>query len=423
MAIATHHGSLSEMKKVVWLLCLLLIPAAVRAKVELGVDNFLHNYTSLVRDKRIGIITNQTGRTGDGRSTLDAVRTVPGVTLAAIFTPEHGLQGTVNAGEKVLSYFDSAFNAPVYSLYGSRRKPSPAMLKGLDALIFDIQDIGVRSYTFISTLGLAMQSAGENGVPFIVFDRPSPLGNRIDGNVLDTLYRSFVGRYPLPYVYGLTIGELARMINEEGMNGAPCNLTIVPMRGWRRSMTWDQTGLSWTPPSPNIPFPSTAVYYAAFGALGELGIGGYQGIGTRDAFRVFALPNPEGKNFAHLILSREIKGLRCIPFDTVVSRQSGSKAFTGVRFILDEQSSGDLAIDGLEVLSMLTKIHAVSPPDSAHCAMFAKIAGAGYLMRILNGENVLDIEREWTPALIKYSALRKRYLLYEGDHSDDGAAR
>ena len=404
-------------------LCVLLAPLSMHAKVLLGIDNFLLHYSSLVRHKRVGIITNQTGKTSDGKRTIDAIRALPGVTLAVVFTPEHGLNGTVGAGENIPTYFDSTVGVPIYSLYGSQRKPTRTMLRGIDVLIYDIQDIGVRSYTLISTLGLAMQSAAESDIPFIVLDRPSPLACRVDGNVLDTAYRSFVGMYPVPYVYGLTPGELARMINEEGMVHAQCQLTIVPMVGWTRCMPWEECGLSWTPPSPNIQSPSTAAYYAAFGILGELGIGGYQGIGCPDAFRVLALASFDTKEFTERIAARHIEGLQCIRYETVIQRAKGPAHYRGVRFIIDVSRAGDLTMTGLEILSILAEMHLVPPPDSIHAAMFSKIAGASYLSRVLHGEDVAEIAREWLPALTRYRALRRKYLIYQGDQTDDGGAR
>jgi uncharacterized protein YbbC (DUF1343 family) len=397
-----------------YIACIAMLCAtnAVHARVVLGVDNFLRHYTGLIVNKRVGIITNQTGQTGDGRSTVSAIKLIPGVMVTAIFCPEHGLGGAKSAGEFITSYYDSSLGVQVYSLYGAHRKPTTEMLRGIEVLIYDIQDIGVRSYTYINTLGLAMQSAAENNISFIVLDRPTPLANRIDGNVLDTTNRSFVGMYPIPYVYGLTTGELARMINDEHLVGHTCELTIIPLLGWDRTISWTQTDLPWTPPSPNISAPYTSAYYAAFGLLGELGLGAFQGIGTPMAFQVFAFQNSRGKSLQSILLSSSIDGVRCIPYDTIIIRSNSPAHYIGVRFDLNLQSKNDLMLIGLKVLSVLLRNNIVSPPDSAHAAMFAKIVGNGILPLILGGIDIKDISRQWQPAISAYCIKRKLYLLY-----------
>jgi len=397
----------------IFILYIIIISANVcNAIVLTGIDNFLLHYSNLVKNKRIGIVTNQTGYTSAGIRTIDAIRELPDATLGAVFTPEHGLTGTVHAGEQVLSYFDTSLGVNVYSLYGRQRKPTPEMLKGIDLLIYDIQDIGVRSYTFISTLGLVMQSASENNIPVVVLDRPCPLAMHIDGNVLDTAYRSFVGMYPIPYVYGMTPGELARMINEEGMVGKRCDLTVIPVLNWQRSMTWEETGLRWIPPSPNIPHPSTVAYYAAFGVIGELGIGAYTGIGTSEAFRIFSLPHLDCKKIQALFTKDGMQGIRCSPYDTIMMNGGKSRPIEGIKFYIALDKAGDLTVAGLELISLLVKMRAISSPDSAHSAMFTKVCGSPYLERILDGEPIAQISREWEPDREKFLAIRKKYLLY-----------
>ncbi|HEV2472129.1 MAG TPA: DUF1343 domain-containing protein, partial [Chthonomonadales bacterium] len=200
--------------------------------------------------KSIGIITNQTGVTGDGQSDLTLFRETPDVRLRAIFTPEHGLAGTAPAGVSVAG--GSKRGVPVHSLYGTGRAPKKRWLAGLDILVYDIQDIGARSYTYISTLGYCMAAAGRSHIPFVVLDRPDPAGAaRVEGSPPAAGFRSFVGRYPVSYLYGMTPGELAKMINAEGWAGARCNLTVVSMQGYPRSMQWADTGLRWIPTSPH----------------------------------------------------------------------------------------------------------------------------------------------------------------------------
>jgi uncharacterized protein YbbC (DUF1343 family) len=198
------------------------------------------------------------------------LRAAPDVHLVALFGPEHGLYGRVRAGERVDGGFDKRTRLPVHSLYGATRKPTPEMLEGLDVLVYDLQDTGTRSYTYISTLGLAMEACAEAGVEFMVLDRPNPLGGiRVEGPMVEDRFRSFIGRWDIPYVYGMTPGELAQMINGEGWI-KPCRLQVIPMEGWHRAMTWRDTKLRWVSTSPNIPDINAVFGYPALGILGEI---------------------------------------------------------------------------------------------------------------------------------------------------------
>jgi uncharacterized protein YbbC (DUF1343 family) len=249
-----------------------------QAAVQLGIDVLSQNNYALLAGKRVGLVTNQTGIDSSGTKTRVLLKR--NTNLVALYTPEHGLDGTELAGKYVSSRRDPITGVMAFSLYGPTRKPTPAMLQGVDVLVFDMQDIGCRSYTYISTMGRCMEAAGEAGIPFVVLDRPNPLGgNRIEGPSVDSRWISFVGQFPVPYVHGLTVGELAKMANAKGWMGARCNLTVVPMRGWRRSDTWENTGLRWIRTSPNIPRGTSPLYYVATGIAGslsglDLGIGG-----------------------------------------------------------------------------------------------------------------------------------------------------
>ena len=218
---------------------------AAEPRVKLGNEVLAETNFRELAGKRIGLITNPSGVNRRLETTLDVLRAAPGVKLVALFGPEHGIYGDVPAGDKVESRTDSRTGLPVHSLYGATRKPTPAMLAGLDALVYDLQDTGARSYTFVSTMGEAMEACGEAGIEFIVLDRPNPLGGvRVEGPMVgQEKFRSFVSRWDVPYVYGLTCGELARMINDRGWIEHPCKLTVVPLEGWRRTMVWRDTGL------------------------------------------------------------------------------------------------------------------------------------------------------------------------------------
>ena len=252
---------------------LLLVAFAGSAEVKTGIDVLQDSGFELLKGKRVGLITNPTGINCDLVSTVDLLAESPDVTLAALYAPEHGVRGNVTAGGKVTTYTDKKTGVKVWSIYGATLKPTASMLAGIDVLVYDIQDIGSRSYTFISTMGKCMEAAAENGIPFVVLDRPNPLGgNKVEGCLVESDCVSFVSQYPIPYVYGLTCGELAKYLNDEGLlrRGVKADLTVVPMQGWRRDMLWEDTGLPWVLTSPHVPQPLSAVYYPASGILGEL---------------------------------------------------------------------------------------------------------------------------------------------------------
>src|SRR5438128_9581985 len=257
-------------KQIVLAVMSLALGARASATVQLGIDVLEDSSYAQLRGKRVGLITNQTGV--DSRGNRTRVLLKQHCNLVALYTPEHGLEGREKAGRYIKSRRDPLTGLTAYSLYGPTRKPTRAMLRGVDVLVFDIQDIGCRSYTYISTMGLCMEAAGENGIEFVVLDRPNPLGGlRVEGPKVEPRWISFVGQYPIPYVHGMTVGELAKMINTAGWIAPRCKLTVVPMRNWTRDMTWGETGLRWVPTSPNIPYARTPLYYIATGMVGELG--------------------------------------------------------------------------------------------------------------------------------------------------------
>src|SRR6185436_3937605 len=272
---------------------------AASARVKLGNETLAQHKFKELAGKRVGLITNPSGVNGNLESTIDVLRVAPNVKLAALFGPEHGVYGDVPAGEKIDSRTDPRTGLPVHSLYGKTHKPTPEMLKGLDALVYDLQDTGCRSYTFISTMGVAMEACGEAGIEFIVLDRPNPLGGvRIEGAMIeDEKLRSFVSKWDIPYVYGMTCGELAGMINGEGWIKKSCKLTVIPMKGWKRSMTWRDTGLPWVPTSPHVPHGESPMFQVATGMLGEIG-GVSTGIGYTLPFQCVAAPGVDQHKLA-----------------------------------------------------------------------------------------------------------------------------
>ena len=262
------------MKNFFRFVALIVVVATIssQAAVKLGNEVLVDKKFKLLAGKRIGLITNPSGVNSKLESVVDILHNAPEVNLVALFGPEHGIYGDVPAGDKVTNRVDIRTGLPVHSLYGETRKPTTNMLKGLDALVMDVQDAGVRSYTFISTMGLAMAACGEAGIEFIVLDRPNPLGGeRMEGPMVTDEFRSFVSQYDIPYAHGMTIGELARMINAERWVTNQCKLTVVPMKGWKRSMLWPDTKLQWVPTSPHVPENTSPMYMTATGIIGELG--------------------------------------------------------------------------------------------------------------------------------------------------------
>ena len=262
----------SVFKKISMLAIAAFVAMAASAQVKPGVETLRDGGFEQLKGKRVGLITNPSGVDNNLVSTIDILANAPGVELKALYSPEHGVRGDIPAGEKVDTYTDAATGVTVYSLYGKNKKPSAEMLKDVDVLVYDIQDNGCRSFTFISTMGLCMEACAENGKEFMVLDRPNPLsGLKVEGNLVEEGFYSLVSQFEIPYLYGLTPGELALMLND-GMlkDGKKTKLTVVPMQGWHRYMTFDQTGMPWILPSPHQPYPQSAIYYPTTGIIGEL---------------------------------------------------------------------------------------------------------------------------------------------------------
>ncbi|MDO9613065.1 MAG: DUF1343 domain-containing protein, partial [Bacteroidota bacterium] len=266
----------------------LILNAFAASKVKTGIEVLRESNFKILQGKRVGLITNPTGVDSQLKSTVDILNEAPGVKLVALYGPEHGVRGDVYAGDKVETTIDKQTGIPVYSLYGKTRKANSEMLKGVDVLVYDIQDIGCRSYTYISTMGLAMEAAAENNIEMVVLDRPNPVGGlKVEGNLAEDKFISFVSQFKIPYLYGLTCGELAKLLNGEKMLGTQCKLTVVSMKGWKRKMTFDQTGLPWVLTSPHVPHATSSFYYAASGILGEFSFMSI-GVGYTLPFQLFA---------------------------------------------------------------------------------------------------------------------------------------
>jgi len=395
------------------LLCLLslcLLAPASPAQVKLGIDVLRESGYAALRGKRVGLITNQTGIDSRGVRTRQLLKQAPGVNLVALFTPEHGLDGTELAGKYVASRKDPVTGLIAHSLYGPTRKPTPQMLRGIDVLVYDMQDIGVRSYTYVSTMGRCMEAAGENGIAFVVLDRPNPLGGlRVEGPMIESRWISFVGQFPVPYVHGLTAGELARMSNAKGWMGARCELTVIPMEGWSRGMAWPQTGLKWIRTSPNIPHGTSPLYYLATGIAGSLS-GLELGIGGPEPFEVLAAPWIDPDRMLARFRGFRMDGVAFEP----VRNYDGSA--DGLRLRIDPHAPANLTGLAIHLLQEANRgarpsLFARSKADTLD--IFYKVYGSTSIRRqIEEGVPAEKIIASWRPGVEAFRAARQPFLLY-----------
>lgn len=306
------------------MILILIVPMAFAGQIKLGIDVLEENGFDVLKGKRVGLITNPTGVNRNLKSTVDILFEAPEVELVALFGPEHGVRGNYAAGDRIENAVDPVTGVPVFSLYGRTNRPTKESLENVDVLVFDIQDIGCRSYTYISTMGYCMEAAAEFGKEFVVLDRPNPLtGNIVEGATVKDGFHSGVSAYKIPYVHGLTIGELAQVYNEESLlrDGVKCKLTVVPMKGWKRRMSFADTGLSWVPSSPHIPEGITPPYYVASGILGELYTMNI-GIGYTIPFQTFAAEWMQAQEVAEAMNALGLEG--------VIFRPISYKPFYGV---------------------------------------------------------------------------------------------
>jgi uncharacterized protein YbbC (DUF1343 family) len=343
------------------------------------------------------------------------------VKLVALFGAEHGFDGRARAGTEVRDSTHAESGLPIYSLYGPgpTRKPTARMLQGLDALVYDIQDTGCRSYTFISSLGLAMEACAASGIVMVVLDRPNPLGGvRIEGPGLDPKFRSFVGQWPIPYVYGLTPGELARMINGEGWISMRCSLVVVPMRGWSRTMAWGDTGLRWIPSSPNVPRGDSPLYLVATGMLGEIG-GLHIGIGTPEPFQRLAASWLDPVRFARQLNGYRLPGITFETMELDLNRSpADGREVRGVRLRVTQPATAPLAAINIYALEAIQTtagrdLFQQAVQRGKNWTLFDKVSGSDRLRRALqSGESARAIVTSWRANEQAFARQREPYLLY-----------
>ena len=393
-----------------------------KAKVKLGIEVLEERNFDILQGKNVGLITNPTGTDSKLKSTIDILFENERVNLVALFGPEHGVRGNVEGGEKIENYTDGKTGLPVYSLYGKNRKPTAEMLEGIDVLVYDIQDIGARSYTFISTLGLAMEAAAENNIEFVVLDRPNPLcGNRVEGNIVEDSLRSFIGKYPVPYVYGLTCGELAKFINGENLlgNGLKCKLTVVPMQNWTREMTFDETGLLWIPTSPHIPTWETSFYYVMTGILGELRNALSIGVGYTLPFKTIAAEWIDAEEFARKMNEKKLIGMIFRPIHYTPYYAFGKgKHLNGVQIHITDFKNAELmnvqfiAMEVLHELYPEKNLFELATPNQRRA--FDRAVGSTYIREMLNTSWKFEkIKYFLDKDVKKFREISEKYFLYK----------
>ena len=380
------------------------------ADFQTGIEVLLHDRLDLVHGKNAGLITNPTGVNRELVSDVDLLAHTPGVHLVALFGPEHGIRGAQQAGASVGSGRDPITGLPVYSLYGKTRQPTPAMLTGVDVLVFDIQAVGARFYTYLYTMADAMKAAAAARIPIIVLDRPNPIGGtKVQGPVLDPKYASFVGEYPIPLRYGMTIGELAEFFNNQFHIGA--DLTVVKMRGWERSMYYDDTPLQFVMPSPNMPTETTALVYPGMG-LAE-GTNVSEGRGTTRPFEIVGAPWIDAERLSRVLNEKHLAGVRFRPvhFTPTFSKYEG-KPCNGVEVHVMDRDAFNPVVVGLTVIAT---IHDLYPRQFAFNASdFDRLVGNDWVRQdIEKGVPVSEMQRRWKADLSQFEKVRQKYLLYK----------
>lgn len=391
---------------------ILTILPCVHGLVKTGLDD-IGEHKQLFNGRRIGIITNHTAYNRHEQYIVDVFRKIDDAQVMAFFSPEHGIDGAQEAGEAIEGQTDRRYNLPVYSLYGRTNKPTVEMLKNIDILVFDIQDIGARFYTYISTMSLAMEAAAECGKRFVVLDRPNPInGLKVEGNILKPGFASFVGMHPVPVRHGMTVAELAKMFNQQGWlkNGIKADLIVVPMKGWRRRMWYDQTGLIFIKPSPNITDLQTAAVYPGLCLLEGTNVS--EGRGTDMPFRQFGAPWMDSKDLAMRLNRLNLPGLRFEPtsFMPTSSKYSGQKC-QGAKIIITDRELLEAYYSGIVIVNELFQMY----PERFRWRTrhFDHLCGTSAVREaVISRSSIEKLRKDWQPELKSFLAIRKKYLMY-----------
>jgi uncharacterized protein YbbC (DUF1343 family) len=375
-----------------------------------GIDVLIERDSDLLAGKRVGLITNHTGLTREGTSTIDILFTTDRCKLAALFCPEHGIRGV--ADELVASGRDEKTGLAIHSLYGKTQKPTPQMLEGLDVLVFDIQDIGTRFYTYIGTMSLAMEAARDRGIGFVVLDRPNPIGGlKVEGAIPSgDLTGGITCIHPIPTRHGMTVGELALLFNKHF--GIGCNLEVIPMKNWERGMYYEQTGLPWAPTSPNMKTINGAILYPGLGVSEATWLS--CGRGTDRPFEIYGAPYFDSERIIANLAARNTPGVRFVPVSFTPSA-SGHKfqgeTCQGVQAVIEDRDTLDSVTTGLHMIQAIFQTH---PTEYRELPPFRTLTGDNQTWRMLAElrESPEEIVASWRPRLEEFLEVRKRYLLY-----------
>ena len=384
----------------------------VRADVLPGVDVLLADSLHLVEGHAVGLVTNHTGVDREGMASIDRLDTSEAADLVALFSPEHGIRGEAEAGELVASDEDPETGLPIHSLYGDTRQPTPEMLDGVDVLLFDIQDVGTRYYTYIYTMALAMEAAGEEGIPFVVLDRPNPIGgHHVQGNVLREAFATFVGLYPIPMRHGMTPGELALLF--QGEFGVDAQLHVVPADGWERGQLFPDTGLPWQAPSPNMPDLESALHYP--GTCLFEGTNLSVGRGTDRAFQKVGAPWLDAQELAERVDAHDVPGVRAHPAVFTPHEPGdgkfGGQEVEGVRLEVTDPEAYDPTHAGAVLLAETREMS--GDRWQWHTEHFDRLAGTDRLREDVEAGRSPDVLRDgWDAEAEAFRELREPYLLY-----------
>lgn len=409
------------MKKYILLVCCLCFLAnlsAQKIRVKTGIEVLKEQNFKCLEGKRVGLVTNPTGVDNQLKSDIDIFHEASNVKLVALFGAEHGVRGDAHAGDAVGNDSDAVTGLPVYSLYGKNRKPTSEMLKGIDVLVYDIQDIGCRSFTFISTLGNIMEAAAKNNIEVVVLDRPNPIGGeKIEGNITEDDCISFVSNFKIPYLYGMTCGELALMLNGEHMLNGQCNLKVIKMKGWKRRMLYENTGLPWVLASPHIPQPISAIFYPVSGIAGEFSNISI-GVGYTLPFQLFATPWLNAVELSKRLNNLQLAGVsfRPIYFTPFYAAGKGEK-MQGVQVYITDYKKAELCDIQFYVLQELAALypqHDIFKEEKAdRLRMFDNVCGSKQIRQLFSKRyQWSDAKAYWDKDVEAFRNLSKKYYLY-----------